>query len=80
MPLTSLRSGYNQRYHGLFSKALDELHAEGLVDRMKKRTGRDSDFHFAVVKERLPEARALINAYRRNVGLIPYRPDLMDIF
>ncbi len=78
MPEADLRSGYDPKYHGLFGSACDELRNEGLIDRWPARTGRGSEPHVAIFKEKLLIARPLINAYRRSVGLGPLRRDFKE--
>jgi hypothetical protein len=78
MPVRDVRTGYDPRYSGLFNAAIGELRSEGLIRTAPARTGSGSEQHVAVVKERLPISRALINAYRRNVRLRPLRPDLVE--
>jgi len=78
MTLRDLRGGYDPRYHGMFQQAVRELRSEGLVDVFPARTGRGTDEHIVAVIDRLRDARALMNAYRRGVGLRPLRPDLRE--
>jgi|SRR5712692_7882254 len=72
MPVRDLRHGYPPRYHGIFARATGELRAEGLILLFKARTGRDSDWHAVLQKEKLRRARPLINGYRQSVKLHRY--------
>jgi hypothetical protein len=76
MTLRDLRGGYDPKHHGMFEQAVRELRSEGLVDVFPARTGRGTDEHIVAVIDRLRNARALMNAYRRSVGLRPLRRDL----
>lgn len=79
MPVRDLRTGYDPKYHGVFPRAIDGLKAEGLIRVSPARTGRSSELHAAAVRERLGDARAVINAYRRSVKLRPLRRNLMEV-
>jgi len=78
MTVMNLRGGYNPRHHGLFEEAVEELESEGLVHTFPARTGRGTDRHIVAVIDRLPDARALMNLYRRSVKLQPLRSDLKE--
>jgi hypothetical protein len=78
MLVRDLRRGYDPEYHGMFEQAARELRSEGLVDVFPARTGRGTDEHIVAVIDRLRDARALMNAYRRSVGLRPLRLDMKE--
>jgi hypothetical protein len=78
MTLRNLGGGYDPQYHALFDEAVRELESEGLVHTFPARTGRGTDRHIVAVINRLPDARALMNLYRRSVKLQPLRPDLKE--
>ncbi len=78
MPVRDLRTGYDPKHHGLFGEALTQLRREGLVLTFPARTGRGSEDHVVANILRLRTARALINAYRRSVGLRPLGRDLRE--
>jgi predicted NAD/FAD-dependent oxidoreductase len=78
MTLRDLTGGYDPKYHGMFQQAVRELRSEGLVDIFPARTGTGTDEHIVAIIDRLHDARALMNAYRRSVGLRPLRPDLRE--
>lgn len=78
MTLRNLRGGYDPRYHDMFEQAARELRSEGLVDVFPARTGRGVDEHIVAIIDKLRDARALMNAYRRSVGLRPLRADLKE--
>ena len=78
MTVRNLRGGYDPQHHGLFDQAIRELESEGLVHTFPARTGGGTDKHIVAVIDRLPDARALMNLYRRSVKLRPLRPDLKE--
>jgi hypothetical protein len=77
-PVRDLRTGYDPKHHGLFAEAVTQLRKEGLVLIFPARTGKDSEDHAVANLLRLKTARALINAYRRSVGLRPLAPNLRE--
>ncbi len=78
MTVMNLRGGYDPRYYDLFEEAVEELKAEGLVTVFPARTGRGSEPHIVAVLDRLLDARGLMNAYRKGVGLRPLRRDFRE--
>lgn len=77
-PEMYLPDGYPPQYRGLFSKAVEQLWRDGFIDRFPHRTGRGSEFHVAVYRERLAETRPHINAYRKRVKLRRLRKDFTE--
>jgi hypothetical protein len=71
----NLRGGYAPQQDRLFEQAIRELESEGPVHTLPARTGRGTDKHVVAAINRLPDACALMNLYRRSIKLKPLRPD-----
>lgn len=71
-----LPSGYPPSWRHLIPQAVDALKREGIIQVSPKRTGRGSADHVSLVKDRIAEARGLLNAYRETVGLPRFGRDL----
>ena len=75
---SDLRTNYPSQYHGLFTRAIEELRKEGLILVFPGRTGRGGGLQVAAMKETLVRSRSLINAYRSRVKLPRYNRDLTE--
>ena len=76
LPVVLLPQGYPPQYRHLITKACEELKREGLIQIVKKRTGRSYADHAVLVHTRLRKARALLNGFRAAADLPRLGPDL----
>lgn len=81
LPMELLSHGYPPKHRPLIREAYDllrtenpsPLHVEG------KKTGRDTSAHVSLVPHMIPKVRALMNGYRKSVGLQPFGEDLKTL-
>jgi hypothetical protein len=71
-----LQKGYPPHFRHLIARGVDELRKEGVIQIVRKRTGRDFGNHAVLVKARLSRARGLLNGFRAAQNLPRLGTDL----
>jgi hypothetical protein len=81
VPVELLSHGYPPKHRPLIRAAYDMLRTENPspLHIEDKRTGRGTSAHVSLVPHMIPKARALMNGYRKSVGLQPYGEDLKTL-
>ncbi|MGP8071171.1 MAG: hypothetical protein ACLP5V_14900 [Candidatus Bathyarchaeia archaeon] len=76
LPVIYLSQGYPSHLKHLVTEGIEELRKEGVIQIVKKRTGRGYGDHAVLVKAKLGEARGLLNGFRAAADLPRLGTDL----
>ncbi len=80
LPTELLSHGYPPKHRPLIREAYELLRTENpSALHERKRTGRDTSAHVSLVPHMIAKVRALMNGYRKSVGLQPYGEDLKTL-
>ncbi len=71
-----LKTGYPPEHLENWDEAIDQLKKEGRIVVHPGRTRRGSGLQVAAIEKALKGSRAIMNAYRRRTGLLPWNTNL----